>query len=76
PLAAARNQTSGYAVVEFTVTATGSVANVHVVDSSPRRVFDQAAIQAVEHSEFKPALKDGEPVSAVLQRRVDFKFGG
>jgi len=76
PLEAARNQTSGYAVVEFTVTATGSVANAHVVSSSPRRVFDQAAIRAVEQSTYRPALKDGDPVSAVLQRRVDFKFGG
>ncbi|HWG66596.1 MAG TPA: energy transducer TonB [Rhodanobacteraceae bacterium] len=76
PLAAARNQTSGYAVVEFTVTSTGSVTSAHVVESSPRRVFDQAAIRAVEQSTYKPALKDGDPVSAVLQRRVDFKFGG
>ncbi|MDE2497606.1 MAG: energy transducer TonB [Xanthomonadaceae bacterium] len=76
PLAAARNQTSGYAVVEFTVTSAGSVTSAHVIDSSPRRVFDQAAIRAVEQSTYKPALKDGEPVSAVLQRRVDFKFGG
>ena len=76
PLAAARNQTSGYAVVEFTVTPTGSVTSAHVINSSPRRVFDQAAIRAVEQSSYKPALKDGEPVSAVLQRRVDFKFGG
>lgn len=76
PLEAARNQTSGYAVVEFTVTTTGTVTDAHVVSSSPRRVFDQAAIRAVEQSSYKPALKDGEPVSAVLQRRVDFKFGG
>ena len=76
PLEAARNQTSGYAVVEFTVTATGSVTGAHVIESSPRRVFDQAAIHAVQQSTYKPALKDGEPVSAVLQRRVAFKFGG
>ena len=76
PLAAARNQTSGYAVVEFTVSPTGAVTNAHVIDSSPRRVFDQAAIRAVEQSSYKPALKDGDPTSAVLQRRVDFKFGG
>lgn len=74
PLEAARNQTSGYAVVQFTVSATGVVSNAHVIDSSPRRVFDQAAIRAVEQSTYKPALKDGEPVTAVLQRRIDFKF--
>ncbi|HET7222608.1 MAG TPA: energy transducer TonB [Rhodanobacteraceae bacterium] len=76
PLQAARNQTSGYAVVEFTVSASGAVEDPHIVDSSPRRVFDSAAIQAVTRSKFDPALKDGQPVSSVLRRRIDFKFGG
>lgn len=76
PIAAARNQTSGFAVVEFTVTATGSVTGAHIVNSQPRRVFDQAAIQAVERSKYQPAMKDGQAVSAVLQRRIDFSFGG
>ncbi len=76
PIEAARNQTSGYAVVEFTVEPDGSVSDAHIVDSSPRRVFDNAAIQAVKRSRFKPALKDGKPVSSVLRRRIDFRFGG
>jgi protein TonB len=76
PIDAARNQTSGYATVQFTVTATGTVTGAHIIASSPRRVFDQAAIRAVEQSKYEPAMKDGQAVSAVLQRRVDFKFGG
>ena len=76
PLQAARNQTSGFAVVEFTVSASGGVENPHVVDSSPRRLFDTAAIQAVKQSKFDPAVKDGQPVASVLRRRIDFKFGG
>lgn len=76
PIQAARNQTSGYAVVEFTVSAEGTVQNPHVINSSPRRVFDSAAIQAVKQSKFKPALKDGQPVASTLRRRIDFKFGG
>lgn len=76
PLQAARNQTSGYAVVEFTLAASGAVEDPHIVDSSPRRVFDTAAIEAVKRSKFEPALRDGEPVSSVLRRRIDFKFGG
>jgi protein TonB len=76
PLEAARNQTSGYAVVQFTVSVTGAVENPHVISSSPRRVFDQAAINAVKHSTFEPALKNGQPVDSVLQRRIVFKFGG
>lgn len=76
PIEAARNQTSGYAVVEFTVSAEGSVENPHVIDSSPRHVFDSAAIQAIKRSTFKPALKDGDPVVSTLRRRIDFRFGG
>jgi len=76
PLQAARNQTSGFAVVEFTVSASGGVENPHIVDSSPRRVFDSAAIQAVRQSKFDPALRNGQPVDSVVRRRIDFKFGG
>jgi protein TonB len=76
PIQAARNQTSGYAVVEFTVSPDGAVENPRVIDSAPRRVFDSAAVQAVTQSKFKPALKDGKPVASTLRRRIDFKFGG
>jgi len=76
PVEAARNRTSGYATVEFTVNPDGSVSNAHVIASQPRRVFDQAALQAVSRSKFKPALKDGQPVSSTLQRRIDFNLGG
>lgn len=76
PVEAARNQTSGYAVVEFTVAADGSIENAHIVESSPRRLFDNAAVQAVRRSRFEPAVKDGQPVASTLVRRIDFKFGG
>lgn len=76
PITAAREQISGYAVVEFTVATDGSVENPHVVDSKPRRVFDRAAIQAIERYKFKPAVQDGQPVASVVRRTIDFKFGG
>lgn len=75
PVQAARNQISGgYVTVEFTVTAEGTVANAHVVDSSPRHVFDRAAIDAIEHSKFEPAMQNGRAVAAVVQRRIEFKL--
>ncbi|MGH8213672.1 MAG: energy transducer TonB [Rhodanobacteraceae bacterium] len=75
PIQAARNRQSGYATVEFTVGADGSVSGAHVINSSSH-VFDGAAIQAVSRSKFKPALKDGQPLSSTLQRRIDFNLGG
>ena len=75
PIQAARNHQSGYATVEFTVGADGSVSGAHVI-SSNSHVFDSAAIQAVSRSKFKPALKNGQPVSSTLQRRIDFNLEG
>ncbi len=76
PIQAARNHQSGFATVEFTVNPDGSVSNAHVISSNPGGVFNNAAIQAVSRSKFKPALKDGQPVSSTLQRRIDFNLGG
>lgn len=72
PVAAAREHTSGYATMEFTVGPSGSVSNVHVVASSPRGVFEQAAMQVIRESQFAPAMKNGQPVAAVARRRIDF----
>src|SRR6185437_13286196 len=75
PLQAARSNLSGSVTVGFTVDPDGSVSNVHVISSSGH-VFEAPAMQAVSRSKFKPALKDGQPVSSVLQRRMDFSLGG
>jgi periplasmic protein TonB len=75
PIQAARNHQSGYATVEFTVGTDGSVSAAHVI-SSNSHVFDSAAVQAISRSKFKPALKNGQPVSSTLQRRIDFNLGG
>lgn len=75
PVAAAREHTSGYATMEFTVGPSGSVSNVHVVASSPRGVFEQAAMQVIRESQFAPAMKNGQPVAAVARRRIDFTLG-
>lgn len=76
PVEAARDGTTGYAVVKFIVAADGSIENARIIDASPRRVFDSAAILAVRNSTFEPAMKDGHPVAATLVRRIDFNVGG
>lgn len=76
PVEAARTGRSGFAVVEFTVTADGRVTGAHVISSNPRRIFDKSAIEAIERSQFKPALRDGQSVSSVVTRRIDFQLGG
>ncbi|MBW8074345.1 MULTISPECIES: energy transducer TonB [Metallibacterium] len=76
PLSAARDGEQGWVDVEFTVSADGSVTNAHVTDAQPRRVFDRAALEAVNRWQFKPALINGIPTAVVLKRRVEFKLSG
>lgn len=75
PIQAQRTRTEGYVVLSFTVTAEGRTSNIKVTDSQPRRVFDRAAIDAVERWEFKPATRNGEPVDITLTNRINFILG-
>lgn len=72
PRIAVQRKRSGYAVVEFTVTTAGRVANAHVVDAQPSRIFDRAAIDAIKQWRFEPAVKDGVPHSTLVQQRINF----
>lgn len=54
PRSAFRAGTSGEVQVEFTVGVNGSVSGARVINSEPRRVFDRAALEAVERWRFQP----------------------
>ncbi|MDF3982418.1 energy transducer TonB [Luteibacter sahnii] len=75
PTAALRANQEGWVDVELTVGTDGAVSNVNVVDSQPRHVFDRAAIDAVSKWEFKPAMRNGEPMTVNLRRRLQFNLG-
>lgn len=75
PTAAMRANQEGWVDVEFSVSADGSVSNVTVVDSQPKHVFDRSAIDAVSRWEYKPATRNGEPMTVTLRRRLQFNLG-
>jgi len=74
PTAAMRARQEGWVLVSFTVNVDGDTTDISVVDSQPRRVFDRAAIDAVERYHFEPATKNGVPVPTVTQQRIEFKL--
>jgi periplasmic protein TonB len=74
PNAALRRRQEGWVQVEFTVTASGSVANARVLDADPPRTFDRAALDAVQRWNFNPALRNGAAVEATVRRRIEFKM--
>ena len=72
PSAAVRARQKGWVVVSFMVDKDGKTSDIKVVDAEPRRIFDRAAIDAVEQYQFTPALKNGVPVTSVRQQRIEF----
>ncbi len=71
PREALRDGTSGEVLVEYTVGIDGSVTDARVVNSEPRRVFDRAALEAVESWRFQPI---SAPVTT--RRAIGFNPGG
>jgi len=74
PPAAVRTRQEGWVLVSFTVDEEGRTRRVKVLDSKPGRIFDRAAIEAVDRYRFDPAMKNGVAVSSEKQQRIEFKL--
>jgi TonB family protein len=73
PLAAERGL-EGYVVVQYTVTETGSTADVRVLDSSDP-LFNASAIESVQKYRYPPRVIDGTPVQvAGVKSRIEYVF--
>ena len=71
--AATRNRNmSGWVELEFTVQADGSTADIVVTNSSPRKTFDAAAVNAVREWHYRPVIRDGKPVDQRAAVRIRF----
>lgn len=65
----------GWVLLEFTVTKTGAVTDVHVVEAEPANVFDQAAIEAAKKFKYRPRVIDGKPVEVPgVQNLIRFEL--
>lgn len=72
PQQALQNLVSGWVEMEFTVATDGSVKDVIVIGSEPRRVFDSAATAAMRRYRYEPVIRDGEPVEQRARLRMRF----
>lgn len=73
PTRAAQRGIEGWCQVAFTVTETGGVRDVRVVDAEPPGMFDQASIRAAERFRFQPRVVNGQPVEVPNVQYV-FRF--
>jgi periplasmic protein TonB len=73
PTRAAQRGIEGWCQVAFTVTETGGVKDIRVVDADPPGMFDQASMRAAERFRFQPRVVNGQPVEVPNVQYV-FRF--
>jgi len=72
PRDALRRGIGGTVQVQVTVAPDGSVERMDLASSSGDRSLDRAAMEAVRRWRFKPAMRNGQPVSATIIIPLDF----
>jgi protein TonB len=77
PVRAIRGQIEGWVEVQFSVTATGAVRDVLIVDSHPKDIFDAAVIKAVGRWRYSPKVDNGVAVERIgMRTRILFELDG
>ncbi len=74
PKRAAREQVSGWADVQFTVSEDGRPEEIEVIDVSDKGYFESATRQAVSKWRFKPREYQGRVIQQRVGVRVSFSF--
>lgn len=66
---------SGYCIVEYTVTTSGSTKDIRAVDCQPSGVFESASVKAAEKFKYKPRVVDGSPIEvAGVQNKFTYEL--
>jgi len=66
---------TGYCIVEYVVTKTGSIRDPQPVDCQPQGVFERASLKAAEKFKYKPRVVDGEPIEvAGVQNKITYEL--
>lgn len=72
---ALRDNIEGWVELVFTIDPEGKVADVEIVNSEPRNVFDRSAIAAMKRARYEPVLLDGQPVAQRARFKITFRMG-
>jgi TonB family protein len=70
---ARRNCVNGQVLLKAVFTSSGRVENIEVLEGLPEGLND-SAIEAARKIKFKPAMKDGHPVSVYMTIEFNFDF--
>lgn len=77
PAAALSAGLEGDVIVRLQIDAKGNVSHASVIghDGGVDPALDQAAIEALQHWRFQPAMRDGRAINSVVQVPVEFRTG-
>ena len=76
PRAALHDRIEGWVKVDYTVTESGSVDDIEIVEAEPQGVFEAAAKSAVGQWRFRPRVANGRPVPQRLSVTLRFNVEG
>lgn len=66
---------TGYCIVEYTVTSSGSIRDPEPVDCEPSGIFERASVKAAEKFKYKPRVVDGVAIEvAGVQNKFTFEL--
>jgi periplasmic protein TonB len=75
PVRALNRGIQGWVIVQFTITATGTVKDAVVVDAQPKKIFDEAAIKAILRYRYNPKVEEGVAVERRgVQQKITFQL--
>lgn len=75
PRKAAMQGIQGWVQLSFDITTMGTVENVKVMKSKPKRIFDMAAKRALLKWKYRPKMEGGKPVPQTGEMvQLDFKL--
>jgi len=74
PRKAAIAQIEGDVKIQFTITKQGEVINPVVLESHPKRIFDQEALRAISKYKFKPKFVNNQPVESIATQVIQFRL--
>jgi len=74
PRSAQRRDIAGWVDLAFTVTTSGEVAEIEILNAEPENIFDKAATRAVAQWLFEPATEDNVPIEKRIALRLSFNL--
>lgn len=75
PIPAQQKGLEGWVLLKYDDDTSGTLSNIAVLNSEPKRIFDREAVRALKKWKFKPAMTNGMPIASAGQTvKIEFNM--